>query len=523
MTSPQADTDKDEAALRRVFGHNFVDWILATDGRPARSQQQRKVAALVYQESQRATPEGAKTPAFLRLSRWTGMNPQTGRTFLTDLRRMAGGIEPVLPNPPEDEVLAALQAWAAENFGGLLLGESGFSLGWGGQAREQMTKAIAADSAFPFNTDSASSDALFHITTVGNAEGLQLAMLGPGIVAAAFRAAATRNPSPSVEDLLGELSGAIGTARAVYAGSTVPTLALAGLAGVLLPEEKQEIMAPWGRIRVAYETDNVWLDKQQDLTTMLLEDGSQLVSRGTGDLTIEMTLPWSAQFIEDNTAGDAQRSGPTTSANILHRRILDVRLGFALAMNDPQVPALLPTWEKIESPIADAGGFSMTELGRLRQRTPTRLSVEQAEAWELWIAALDGLALENLGHAPQRLLRAITERQDPVDALVDAVIVWEAIFGTHSEITFRVCGSLARLLCSTVDERLAFVKEAKGIYGMRSKIVHGASGIRPEKIHASRDEAVHVAIRTLRALVQDRPDLLAIADSGKRSERIMLE
>jgi hypothetical protein len=322
----------------------------------------------------------------------TRINPQTGKTFLADFRQVAGGTEPNLPDPPEDGVLAALQAWAIENFGGLLLGESGFSLGWGGKAREEMSKSIAADPTLPFSFDSAPSDELFQIATIGAGVGLQLAMIGPGIVAAAFREAATRSSSPRIEDLLSELPAAISTARAVYAGNTVQTLALAGLAGVLLPEEKQEVVAPWGRVRVTYESDNAWLDKQQGLTTMLLEDGSQLVSRGTGDLTIETTLPWRAEFTESPNKEDARSYESSTSYDTFRRRILDVRLAFALAMNDPQVPALLPTWEKVESPIADAGGFSMTEIGRLRQRTPTRLSVEQTEAWELWITALDGVA-----------------------------------------------------------------------------------------------------------------------------------
>jgi hypothetical protein len=211
------------------------------------------------------------------------------------------------------------------------------------------------------------------------------------------------------------------------------------------------------------------------------------------------------------------------SYEILQKRVQDARIAFALAINSAQVPALLPTWEKVESPIASGVSFSMTEIERLRGRVPTRLTLEQAEEWERWLRILDGVALENLGHAPQRLLRAITERQDPVDALVDSVIVWEAIFGTHTEITFRVCGSLARLLFSTVQERIDFVKKAKGVYAMRSKIVHGASDVKYTKIQEARDKAVSVAINALRALVRDRVDLLSISDSGKRSERIMLE
>ncbi|MFJ3928054.1 hypothetical protein [Streptomyces sp. NPDC090022] len=524
MTAPLEDPAADEVAIRRLFGDGFVDWVLAVDGQPIRTPDQRSVATLVHRASRGAIPEGVPVPAYLRLSHLAMINPDTGKTLLNELRLASGGAEPVLPEPPDDMVLAALHVWAAENFGGLLLGEGGFSLGWGGQARERMTRAIAEDPALPFTIESAPMDGLFHITSAGTGGGLQLAILGPGIVAAAFRHASIRRVgAPKLDDLLDELPAALNAARELYAGKAVHTLALAGLSGVLLPEEKQELSAPWGRVRVTLDSDNRHVDSLRDLTSMSLPDGSQLVSRGTGDLTVETSVPWVSKFTNPPTEGEFPSGISSTSCSHLERRVQDVRLAFALAMEDPHLPPLLPTWAKVENPIADSTGSTMTEIARLRQRTPTRLSVEQAEEWERWIAVLDGLALENLGHASQRLLRAITERQDPVDALVDAVIVWESIFGTHSEITFRVCASLARLLCQTLEARLAFMKQAKGVYTMRSKIVHGASDVRMEKISESRDVAVQVAIAALRTVLRDRPDLLAFTDSGKRSEHIMLE
>ena len=519
MPSLQPAPETDEAAIRRVFGNRFVDWILATDGLTTLTPEQTEVAAFIHRTMLADVPESV--PAHIRLSGLTGTNPQTGKPLLAELRQMAGGVEPVLPESPDDEVLSAMQQWAAENFGGLLLG-GGSSLSWGSAARERMTRAIAADPTLPFTAESTPGESLFHITSAGSAGGLQLAVVGPGIVTAAFRQAASRRDRVQPEDVLAELPAALNAAREISAGKTVQTLALAGLAGVLLPEEKPVLSAPWGRLRASRETDNTLLGKGQDVT-MALPDGSQLVSQGTGDLTVETTVPWSAELTQPPAQDEFPHLKPSTSLGFLQRRVEIVRLAFSLAMADPQLPALLPTWEKVENPMSEATGFSIAEIARLRPRTPTRLSVEQACEWERWIAVLDGLALENLGYAPQRLLRAITERQDPVDALVDAVIVWEAIFGTHNEITFRVCGSLARLLHSTVEDRLAFVKKAKNVYTVRSKIVHGASDIKPEKINALRDEAIQVAIAAFRVLTQDRKDLLAITSSSERSDRIMLE
>ncbi|MFE6801525.1 hypothetical protein ACFVEN_07560 [Streptomyces sp. NPDC057681] len=521
MTSPAAD--EDEVQIRRIFGNGFVDWVLAVDG-PDRTPEQGQVAEFIHRASKEQFPESAHVSGYLRLSNLTLLNPETGRTGLAELRRLAGGRDPAPGTSGEDETLAALQAWAGENFGGLLLEEGGFGTGWGSASRERMTRAVAADPELPFHADSNETDGMWHITSIGSAGSFQLAFLGPSIVAAALRQAATRKTSILLNDLLAELPAALSVARAVHSGENVDALAMAGLSGVLLPTEKEVLSAPWGRVRITYETDNLILAKEPKLSSMTQADGTTIVSRGTGDLTIETTVPWSSEFAEMTTDEEVPPSrAPSTARDLLQRRVLDVRLAFALTMADPQAPALLPTWAKIENPISVTSDFSFTEIAKLRHRTPTRLSVEQAEEWERWISVLDCAELDNLGHAPQRLLRAMTEREDPVDALVDAVIVWESIFGTHSEITFRVCASLAKLLCVTLEERLAFLKKAKGVYTMRSKIVHGASDIRPERTNEARDEALRVAIQALRALTQDRPDLLSLRSGSERSDRILLE
>ncbi|MGW6858877.1 hypothetical protein [Streptomyces xanthophaeus] len=523
MTSPEPAASADELALRNAFGDGFVDWLLAVDGTAARSPEQVAVARFVQQQFAQVDsrfPQGL--PSHLRISHLALVNPNSGRLIINELREHAGGSAPILTAPSGDETLAALLGWAAEAFGGLLMGQSGSSIGWGSESMNRLTRAIAADPSLPFTVDSADLDAEYNVTSAGVGSSIQLATFGPSIVAAAFRQASMDCAGdPQVEDVCAALSISLSIARDVYGGATVQTTALAGLSGVFLPEQKQELVTPWGRVRGARKIDNRSFGSQSDVVSV--SDGVELVSLGTGDLTVEMTVPWASKFMQPPSGDEFPKNLPTSSYEKLHSRVESVRLAFALAMDDPNAPALLPVWQKIENPIGDSGGFSFSEIARLRHRTPTRLSVEQAEEWEQWIAALDGIALDNLGHAPQRLLRAVTERHDPIDALIDAVIVWEAIFGTSTEITFRVCGSLARLLCDTIEDRFVFLKKAKGIYRMRSKIVHGDRSVKIDKISESRDEAVDVAIKALQALVRKRPDLLTISNSGDRSERIMLE
>ncbi|MFE7524630.1 hypothetical protein ACFU7Y_02800 [Kitasatospora sp. NPDC057542] len=519
--TPQLNADSTETALRRTFGNGFVDWILATDENTPLTSSQEEVAVILHRESNAAIPPGTQVPAYLRLLHLQGLDQQTQKPILLQLRSLAGGTDTVLPEPSGDPVLDALHAWTAENFGALLLGSHGAGIGWGTPSMNRLARAVAADPALPFDVNSSPEDVLYLANSLGGGSGLQSAVVGPAVAQAAYRRAAAAEPTPQIGDVFAELPKALDAAREVCAGRTVETLALAGLTGVLLPEGMSELTAPWGRVRVAHDSDNPMASRQA--LTLAMEDGTQLVSSDSGDLTVETTAPWSAEITALPSADDLPPSKPSTGYAVLERRLEETRLALALAIGGEQVPVLLPTWLHLEDPLSAMTTYSLTQLAAFRQRTPTRLTTEQAKDWEQWIDLLNGLPLDNLGQAPRRLLRAITERQDPVDALVDAVIAWEAIFGTSTEITFRVCASLARLLHTSVDERTEFLKSAKKVYNARSKIVHGTSEVKIDEVHRLRDQAVSVAVDAFRALVVDRRDLLSIPNSDKRSERIMLE
>jgi len=154
-------------------------------------------------------------------------------------------------------------------------------------------------------------------------------------------------------------------------------------------------------------------------------------------------------------------------------------------------------------------------------RTPTALSAEDIDAWKSWIRTIDGINLGKLGVAPARLLRAVAERRDREDALVDAVIAWEALFGADQEISFKISSSIARLLRSTPSDRKTLRKRASEIYGLRSKVVHGANVNREDVENASL-EAITIGTEILRTMIKDRPELVAMSP-GERIVAILME
>lgn len=129
---------------------------------------------------------------------------------------------------------------------------------------------------------------------------------------------------------------------------------------------------------------------------------------------------------------------------------------------------------------------------------------------------------ESLNIAMKRLLSAASSRWDSNDALIDALIAWENMFGTRTETTFRVTASLAKVLEETAEKRLELQKELNKLYGVRSSMVHGAKEPDPDTAAKNRERVIRVAIDGLRALYRERPELLSMPPE-ERSKTVLLE
>jgi hypothetical protein len=128
---------------------------------------------------------------------------------------------------------------------------------------------------------------------------------------------------------------------------------------------------------------------------------------------------------------------------------------------------------------------------------------------------------EQLGRCRPVVIAALSQRLDPADRLIDAVIAWESLFGADQEATLRVTGSLSWLLePDSPTNRETLRLETARIYGLRSRVVHGRQEDPIEVSNASM-RATEVAIIALAALLERRPELIPI-DSVDRSKRLLL-
>jgi hypothetical protein len=105
------------------------------------------------------------------------------------------------------------------------------------------------------------------------------------------------------------------------------------------------------------------------------------------------------------------------------------------------------------------------------------------------------------------------------DALLDAVIGWEALAGERgAAVKMMTSAVIARLVADEGVEDQVRAKVQK-IYETRNPVVHGAEVKDSARVRVAADAATRVAIVALNALVDERKDLLGVTN---RVERLFL-
>jgi hypothetical protein len=172
--------------------------------------------------------------------------------------------------------------------------------------------------------------------------------------------------------------------------------------------------------------------------------------------------------------------------------------------------------------LAEGIGISWSDPRWGRGLTPVQLTEAEVVAWGEWYRLLRASQAKKIEVAITRVLKALAERREPSDVLIDSVIAWENIFGTaEGEPTFRVTACLAKLLKDSLAERRTLRKELADIYRLRSAVVHGNRSLTNAEFSQC-DRALDVAIDAIRTLVDKRSDLLAEGDGGFRSAAVLL-
>jgi len=175
-------------------------------------------------------------------------------------------------------------------------------------------------------------------------------------------------------------------------------------------------------------------------------------------------------------------------------------------------------WQTTLLPAQPGIGLSGRRPGTgSRVRKVDSIQPVERDAVATWAHRVEDHYDPSIFIAVRRALSAVRERVDPEDALIDAVIACESLFGhgAESEVTFRVTSAISLLLESEADRRPWFRSQLRKVYDSRSKVVHGGS-VTPETLQEHKEIAISVAIRCLRALLEVHPHLIGDATRGVR-------
>lgn len=195
-------------------------------------------------------------------------------------------------------------------------------------------------------------------------------------------------------------------------------------------------------------------------------------------------------------------------------------LAITLAVNRTPPVSATRVWTFIWDPISLGANLSY-KLNALSPMHHHLLDANDCASVSKWCDRIVERASRNLTIAFHRITSCISERLNPVDGFIDAVIALESMFGTSSttELKFRMSMGIAKLLESDYGRRVELQKIVSDLYDDRSKIVHGAKTVSPAEATVMRNSAVDIALRCLRVLFEAKTELLS---SNDRSKQILL-
>ncbi|MEO3771341.1 hypothetical protein [Micromonospora sp. B9E7] len=513
--------------LCEVLGKAFIDWVLVNPSGPLTPNQAEALDLLITLLRQGQSSVGHPGSARLILSGLTQYYPEVNTSALNYLR-IRSTTQP-LPRftKSEDDLLDALTEAAVEIYGELLLNlrnpHAGILGPYASPVMQRLRAAVTSDPSLPFRLGDENAG-VYIVTTAGQATSIQGTFAGTSIISAAWEQVRMHNPAtPSLENLVEALPTALDKARTALSGSTVKTTGLCSFTGATLPSNAV-IELGWGRLRSArFEDHPEFVDSMVERRTVgQAESGEEVVISDAGDVILEVDVPFRIDMPAAPIDFTADFTWPKQSSTLeLEKRVLQVRIALMLALERATIPVVLPVWRRFVQPIGQGGSVGISDPELSAPRVPSTLSSMEVESWREWIGRLDSVELLRLGVAPARLLRAVAERRDPFDSLIDSVICWEAIFGGDAEMTLRVSSAIARLLRPPGPERQQLRREVADLYRLRSKVVHGVGVAMDDVIEASKT-AIRLGIQIVRTLATDRVDLIN-KTSSERSILVLMD
>ena len=114
----------------------------------------------------------------------------------------------------------------------------------------------------------------------------------------------------------------------------------------------------------------------------------------------------------------------------IEQAVRRLRFSLMLAVEREYRVLLVQTWRAFDEPFSFGIAHSWSDPRHGTTLMPTQLTPAEVGAWGEWYDRLNAPEVDKIDLALSRILRAVAERREPSDVLVDSVIAWENLFGT---------------------------------------------------------------------------------------------
>jgi hypothetical protein len=276
--------------------------------------------------------------------------------------------------------------------------------------------------------------------------------------------------------------------RAGIAGDNFTGYVLLNFAGIGLAEGSA-LPTPWGKLVPAGR---------------LLADFWSTRGRVDAQTTAVLAVPVPMTLVEmrvgepfTSTFSDGYRIGQRVSYGVV--------LGSTAI--DPM--AAVPLAERVLMPHGSPGWGGELRFVGLGLRS-TALSDQEILDCSSWMHELEKSNLGAVDVGLRRLVRAVAERFDPTDGLIDAVIAWENLVEDRQHPTASVLHGIHALV-SAKDWSKSRIND---VYDVRSMILHGEP-IDRGRVSARQPDAIAIGIEAMRSLFQNHADKVDMSSAER--------
>ena len=333
-----------------------------------------------------------------------------------------------------------------------------------------------------------------------------------------------------LQQLCESVSVTLELARALANGETVRTTANVGLGNVTLADEVHGITLPGAHVRRPSPFENK-LSPFSEQPTIVLDvdtDLRLLDVVAQGFVPTEDRLEALRNFAAEAERLKVHNAERRQIGEAIRDCIMHVR--FAMALASPADTMIGPYWlfTTFRNPLTGWGGNSHRGSGWPATTFPVA-RIDQEIALTIESIAASSVELDQSLHVGRRrILQAISERSDPIDAFIDFVIAWESLVGSQDNTAYIVAGAMSLLLSPDDSEkRKELFTQIKKLYGFRSNLVHGSVGHDVETkrfkiadVPRYAKQSGRLALDAFKAVL-DRPDLTTL-NSEERARMILV-